>query len=91
MAERAPDCRRYKKQTLEMGEGRLTDRCGTARMMRQMAQQLRSLIDQRLTPITPRLLELVNQLEQEADVETVIAAASTASRTMNTRGPTRSW
>jgi hypothetical protein len=45
-------------------------------MMRQMAQQLRLLIEQRLAPITPRLCELVNQLEQEADIETAIAAAN---------------
>ena len=45
-------------------------------MMRQMAQQLRLLIEQRLAPITPRLCELVNQLEQEADIETVVAAAN---------------
>ena len=44
--------------------------------MRQMAQQLRLLIEQGVGPITPRLHQLVNQLEQEADIETVIAAAN---------------
>ena len=52
----------------------MNDGYSMPRMMRQLAQQLRSLIEQELTPITPRLPQLVNQLEQEADIEAAIVA-----------------
>jgi len=64
------------KNALETWERRLNDRDNTARMMRQLAQQIRVLVEQRRAPITPRLRQLVNQLEQEADIETAIAATS---------------
>jgi len=51
----------------------MNDLDGTPQMMRQMARQIRILIEQQLTPITPRLYQLANQLEQEADIETAIA------------------
>jgi DNA-directed RNA polymerase specialized sigma subunit len=41
---------------------------GTSRMMREMAQQLRDLTSEKSIPVTRRVRELANQLEQEADV-----------------------
>jgi DNA-directed RNA polymerase specialized sigma subunit len=37
-------------------------------MMREMAQQLRDLTSEKSIPVTRRVRELANQLEQEADV-----------------------
>jgi len=45
----------------------LTESQGTSRMMREMAQQIRQIVEERLTPITPRMRHLANQLEQYAD------------------------
>lgn len=42
-------------------------------MMREMAQQIRELIKEGLRPIAPRMRDLVNQLEQAADIEAAIA------------------
>ena len=47
--------------------GGLTESEGTSRMMREMAQQIRQIVEERLTPITPRMRHLANQLEQYAD------------------------
>jgi hypothetical protein len=46
----------------------VSDPIDSQRMMREMAQQIRDLIGGRSVPITPRMLELPSQLEQEADV-----------------------
>jgi hypothetical protein len=45
----------------------LTELHGTSRLMREMAQQLRQIVEESLTPITPRMRHLANQLEQYAD------------------------
>ena len=46
----------------------MNDLQDSQRMMREMAQQIRDLIDGRSIAITQRMLELPSQLEQEADV-----------------------
>lgn len=52
----------------------LSDVDGAPRMMRDMAKQIRTLIKDKLTPITPRMHHLADQLEQSAAaLETDIA------------------
>ena len=51
----------------------MTQLDGTPRMMREMAQQIRELVKEGFRPIAPRMRDLVNQLEQAADIEAAIA------------------
>ena len=65
---------RRRKVRWAFGEGGgMTQLDGTPRMMREMAQQIRELVKEGRRPIAPRMRDLVNQLEQAADIEAAIA------------------